>query len=36
MKGKREVWGWEDCQGLDEDIGDGLIAGKVGVELVTE
>lgn len=30
-----EVWGWEDGQGLDENVGCRLFAGKVGVELVS-
>lgn len=30
-----EVWGGEDGQGLDEDVGCRLIAGEVGVELVS-
>lgn len=29
-----EVWAGEDGQGLDEDVGDGLVAGEMGVELV--
>lgn len=29
-----EVWGGEDGQGLDEDVGRRLVAGEVGVELV--
>ena len=33
-KGEREVRAGEDSKGLDEDVGDGLVAGKVGVELV--
>jgi hypothetical protein len=33
-KGEREVGAWEDGKGLDEDVGDGLVTGKVGVELV--
>jgi len=31
---EREVGAREDGESLDEDVGDGLIAGKVGVELV--
>jgi hypothetical protein len=30
-----EVWVREDGEGLDEDVGDGLVAGEVGVELVS-
>lgn len=30
-----EVRRWEDGEGLDEDVGDGLIFGEVGVELVS-
>ena len=29
-----EVGAGEDGEGLDEDVGDGLVTGKVGVELV--
>ena len=29
-----EVGAREDGEGLDEDVGDGLVAGEVGVELV--
>lgn len=29
-----EVGAGEDGEGLDEDVGDGLVAGEVGVELV--
>ena len=29
-----EVGGGEDGEGLDEDVGDGLVTGEVGVELV--
>lgn len=29
-----EVWAGEDGEGLDEDVGDGLVAGEVRVELV--
>ena len=29
-----EVWTGEDGKCLDEDVGDGLVTGKVGVELV--
>lgn len=32
---KAVVWGGEDCEGFDEDVGDGLVAGEVRVELVT-
>lgn len=31
---KGEVGGGEDGKSLDEDVGDGLVTGKVGVELV--
>lgn len=31
-----EVWAGEDGEGLDEDVGHGLIAGEVWVELVSE
>lgn len=31
---EREVGAGEDGQGLDEDVGDGLVAGQMGVELV--
>jgi hypothetical protein len=31
---KAEVRGGEDCEGFDEDVGDGLVAGEVRVELV--
>jgi len=34
-KAKREVGAGEDGQGLDEDVGDGLILGQMGVELVS-
>jgi hypothetical protein len=30
-----EVGRGEDCEGFDEDVGDGLVAGKVRVELVS-
>jgi hypothetical protein len=30
-----EVGRGEDCEGFDEDVGDGLVAGEVGVELVS-
>jgi hypothetical protein len=30
-----EVGRGEDCEGFDEDVGDGLVAGKVWVELVS-
>lgn len=33
---EREVGGWEDGQGLDEDVGDGFVFGEVGVELVSK
>ena len=29
-----EVGGGEDGEGFDEDVGDGFVAGEVGVELV--
>jgi hypothetical protein len=32
---ERKVWAGEDGKGLDEDVGDGLIAGEVRVELVS-
>jgi hypothetical protein len=35
VKAEREVGGWEDGKSLDEDVGGGLIAGEVWVELVT-
>lgn len=35
MKGEGEVGGGEDCQSLDEDVGNGLVFGEVGVELVS-
>lgn len=31
---EREVGAGEDGEGLDEDVGDGLVAGEVRVELV--
>lgn len=31
---KREVGAWEDSEGLDEDVGNGLVAGEMWVELV--
>ena len=31
---ERKVGGRKDGEGLDEDVGDGLVTGKVGVELV--
>lgn len=30
-----EIWGGEDREGLDENVGRCLVAGKVGVELVS-
>jgi hypothetical protein len=36
VQAEGEVWGGEDGEGLDEDIGDGLVAGEVWVELVSE
>lgn len=33
-EGKGEVRGGEDGEGLDEDVGDGFVAGEVRVELV--
>lgn len=35
MEGEREVWGGEDGEGFDEDVGDGFVAGEVRVELVS-
>lgn len=35
-KAEREVGGGEDGEGFDEDVGDGLIAGEVRVELVPD
>jgi hypothetical protein len=35
-KAEREVWAGEDGEGLDEDVGDGLVAGEMRVELVAE
>lgn len=34
VEAQREVGGGEDGEGLDEGVGDGLVAGEVGVELV--
>lgn len=34
MQAEGEVWAWEGGQGLDEDVGDGLVPGQVWVELV--
>lgn len=31
---EREVWAREDGEGFDEDVGDGLVASEVRVELV--
>jgi hypothetical protein len=33
-KAEREVGAGEDGEGLDENVGDGLVAGEVWVELV--
>lgn len=30
-----EVWRGEDCERLDQNVGDGLVAGEVWVELVS-
>lgn len=35
VESEGEVGGWEDGEALDEDIGDGLVFGKVRVELVS-
>ena len=35
VEGEREVWGGEDGEGFDEDVGDGFVAGEVRVELVS-
>lgn len=34
MQAEGEVGGGEDSEGLDEGVGDGLVAGEVGVKLV--
>lgn len=34
VQAEREVGGGEDGEGFDEDVGDGFVAGEVGVELV--
>jgi hypothetical protein len=35
VEGEREVWGGEDGERFDEDVGDCLVAGEVRVELVS-
>lgn len=34
MQTEAEVGGWEDGEGLNEDVGDCLVTGEVWVELV--
>lgn len=36
VEAQREVGGGEDGQGFDEGVGDGFVAGEVGVELVAK
>ena len=36
MEAEGEVGGWESSESLDEDVGDGLVAGEMWVELVAE
>lgn len=36
MQAEGEVGGGEDGEGFDEDVGDGFVAGEVGVELVSD
>lgn len=35
VQAEGEVWGGEDGEGFDEDVGDGFVAGEVRVELVS-
>lgn len=35
VEAEGEVWGREDGEGFDEDVGDGFVAGEVRVELVS-
>lgn len=35
MESEAEVWGGENGEGLDENVGYGFVFGEVGVELVT-
>lgn len=35
VEAEGEVGGGEDGEGFDEDVGDGFVAGEVGVELVS-
>lgn len=34
-KTQGEIRAWEDSESLDEDVGDGLVACEMGIELVT-
>lgn len=36
MEAEGEVGGGKDGQGLDEDVGDGFVFRKVGVELISD
>lgn len=34
-KGERVIRGGKNCEGFDEDVDDGFVAGEVGVELIS-
>lgn len=35
MESEAEVWGGEDGEGFDKDVGYGFVFGEVGVELIS-